>query len=197
MRRVAISILVFAITASAGIASAQKGLSTGPNLDAMDNARRIEENKLRALEAPRKAGLSALQAQDFALAEQNFTKLLSFDPTTSDANYLMGLSQIGLKKWTEAKQYLQLAVAAEPKRPEPKLRLGIAALMTGDIDTAVAQRTELADLSAKCGGCGDAQKITDNIATLDKVIAAAKKAAMPAATPAAAPAPAPAPATPG
>lgn len=190
MRRLVLSALVLAaMAASTGAAIAQKGLSTGPDIDAMDRATRIDEQKRRALEQPRKEGLEALQAQDFTLAEKKFTELLSFDPTTSDASYLMGITQIGLKKWPEAKQYLEVAIKNEPKRPEPKLRLGIAALMTGDIDTAKAQRADLADLSSKCGSCADAKKITDNIATLDKVIAAATKAATPAA--------APAPATPG
>ncbi len=180
MRRLVVSVLLLAaIGATTGIASSQKGLSSGADLDGIDRAMRIEEQKRRELDAPRKAGLEALQAQDFAAAEASFTTLLSKDPTTSDANYLMGLAQIGLKKWPEAKQYLQVAITEEPKRPEPKLRLGIAALMTGDIDTATAQRAELATLSSTCGNCPDAKKITDGIATLDKVIAAATKAAAP------------------
>ena len=189
MRRLVFSILVLAaIGGTTAIASAQKGLSSGPDLDGIDRSTRIEEQRRRDLDIPRKAGLEALQAQDFAAAETNFATLLSKDPTTSDAHYLMGLAQIGLKKWPEARQYLAVAVTEEPKRPEPKLRLGIAALMTGDIDTAKTQRAELTTLSATCGSCPDAKKITDNIATLDKVIAAATKAA----TPTAAPAPAPA-----
>jgi len=180
MRRLVVSILALAVIGgSIGIAGAQKGLSTGPDLDGIDRAARIEEQKRRDLEAPRKAGLEALQAQDFAAAEASFATLLSKDPTTSDANYLMGLAQIGLKKWPEAKQYLAVAVTEEPKRPEPKLRLGISALMTGDIETAKVQRAELATLSSTCGSCPDAKKITDNIATLDKVIDAATKAAAP------------------
>ncbi len=182
MRRLVVSLLVLAaIGGTVGISSAQKGLSSGADLDGIDRSQRIEEQKRRELEMPRKAGLEALQAQDFAAAEASFTTLLSKDPTTSDANYLMGLAQIGLKKWPEAKQYLEVAIKEEPKRPEPKLRLGISALMTGDIETAQTQRADLADLSSKCGSCPDAKKITDNIATLDRVIAAATKAATPAA----------------
>ena len=180
MRNLVLSAAVLAVAMStAGAAYAQKGLSTGPNLDGIDNARRIEENKMRALEAPRKAGLAALQAQDFVSAEKHFTELLSFDPTTSDASYLMGITQIGLKKWPEARTYLEIAVKNEPKRPEPKLRLGIAALMTADFDTANKQRADLADLSAKCGNCEDAKRISDSLASLDKVLAAATKAAAP------------------
>ncbi len=178
MRRLVVSVLVLAaIGSTVSVSHAQPGLSTGMNVDGIDRARRIEEEKKRSLEAPRKAGLAALQAQDFASAETNFAKLLTFNPTTSDANYLMGLAQIGLKKWPEAQQYLKVAIKEEPKRPEPKLRLGIAGLMTGDFDVTNAQRAQLADLASQCGRCEDSKKIADNLATLDKVIAAANKAA--------------------
>jgi predicted Zn-dependent protease len=185
MRKLIVSILLIgAIGAAPGMASAQKSLSAGMDLDAMDRSQRIAEQKRRDLEIPRKAGIEALQKEDFAAAETSFATLLSKTPTTSDANYLMGLAQIGLKKWPEAQQYLEVAVKEEPKRPEPKMRLGIAGLMTGDFGVTNAQRAELADLASKCGRCEDSRKITDNLATLDKVIAAANKAAAPASAPA-------------
>lgn len=205
MRRLAVSVLVLAALGGAGLAHAQKGLSTGPNIDAMDNVRRIEENKMRQVEIPRKAGLDALQAQNFVEAEKRFAELLSHDPTTTDANYLMGIAKIGLNKWPEAKISLEAAVKAEPQRPEPKARLGVAYVMTGDIDAAKGQRTLLSIMAANCtSGCKDSQRIADNMAMLDKVLnavakqkaAAAASAPAPAtaSTPAQAPAPAPAPA---
>ncbi len=173
MNKLAVSILILAAMGSAtGAAIAQKGLSTGPNMDAIENARRIEENKMRSLEVPRKAGLAALQAQDFALAEQSFTKLLSFDPTTSDASYLMALAQMGQKKWAEAKLSLEDAIKKEPKRPEPKARLGVADIMINDMDGAAKQRADLVALASDCGSCGDSRRIAENIAMIDKVLAA-------------------------
>lgn len=182
MRGVLASILVLAaVSSAAGVSIAQKGLSTGPNLDGIDNARRIEENKLRALEVSRKAGLAALQVQDFTLAEKHFAELLAFDPTTSDASYLMGVTQIGLNKWAEAKQYLEVAVKNEPKRPEPKARLGVAHVMLSDFASATAQRTELASMASKCtGDCPDAKRIADNLAMIDRVLAAAQPKPAPA-----------------
>lgn len=203
MRRLVASVLVLAtvggVTGVTGAAHAQRNgtasLSNGPDIAGIDNARRIEENKLRALEAPRKAGLAALQAQDFVQAEKEFTKLLGFDPTTSDANYLMGIARIGLNKWPEAKENFEVAVKSEPKRPEPKARLGVAYVMTGDVEAAKGQRTLLSIMAANCtGDCKDSQKIADNIAMLDKVLAAVAKQKAANAAPAAAPAPPPAPA---
>lgn len=171
MRKLVASILVLAaIGATAGVSHAQKGLSTGPNLDGIDNARRIEENKLRALEAPRKAGLAALQAQDFALAEKNFAELLSFEPTTSDAHFLMGLAKLGLEKWLEAKVSLEAAVQDEPKRPEPKARLGVAHVMLGDINSAADQHDALSKMARDCQRCPDAKAIADNLTMLDKLL---------------------------
>jgi Flp pilus assembly protein TadD len=186
MRQLVVSILIAAAIGSiAGVAYAQKGLSTGPNYDAIENSRRVDENRMRKLEIPRKAGLAALQAQDFVLAEKHFGELVALDPTTSDANYLMGLTQLGLEKWDDAKQYLEIAVKSEPRRPEPKARLGVAYVMTGDSASARRQRDELVALASTCGRCGDAKKIGDNLAMIDRVLAAVAK-------PAAAPTPAPA-----
>lgn len=188
MRRLVVSILVLAAVGSvSGVATAQPGLSTGMNTDGIDRNRRIEEDQKRALDKLRKAGLEALQAQNFAGAEKSFGSLLEKNPTTSDANYLMGLAKIGLKKWPEAKQYLEVAIMEEPKRPEPKARLGVADIMVNDMEGAKVQRIVLADMAEKCNGCADAKKINDNLAMIDKVLAAVQP--KPATAPAAAPPP--------
>jgi len=173
MRRLLASILVLvAMGAVTGVANAQPGLSGGNDLDAIDRAHRIDQEKERARDTARKAGLDALQAKDFSLAEQNFNRLLAFDPTTSDASYLMGLAQIGLKKWPEAKQYLEAAVKAEPNRPEPKARLGEAHVMLGDINAAADQHDALSAMWAACNQCPQAQQIADNLTMLDKLLVA-------------------------
>lgn len=173
MRRLVICLAIMA--AVTGVAHAQPGLSGGNDLDAIDNAHRIDQEKRRQMDASRKSGLDALQAQDFALAEQNFTKLLAFDPTTSDAKYLMGLAQMGLKKWPEAKTSLEAAVINEPKRPEPKARLGVAHVMLGDINSAADQHDALGAMARECNGCPDQKNINDNLLMLDKILVAATK----------------------
>lgn len=187
MRGLLLSILLLAAMVSAsGVANAQPGLSTGMNTDGIDRNRRIEEDQRRALDKLRKAGLEALQAQNFVLAEKSFEGLLAKNPTTSDANYLMGLAKMGLKKWPEAKQFLEIAIVEEPKRPEPKARLAVAAIMANDIPLATSQRAELVSMKARCNGsCPEASLITGNLAMVDKVIAAVN-------APPAAPTPAPA-----
>lgn len=173
MRRLVLCLAFMA--AATGVANAQPGLSGGNDLDAIDKAHRIDQEKRREMEGARKLGLEALQAQDFATAEQHFTKLLSFDPTTSDASYLMGLAQMGLKKWPEAKVSLDTAVKNEPKRPEPKARLGVANVMLGDINSAADQHDALGAMARECNGCPDQKNINDNLLMLDKVLVAATK----------------------
>jgi len=176
MRTQAVSILTIAVLAlSAGVAHAQPGLSGGNDLDAIDKAHRLDQEKQRERDSTRKNGLDALQAQDFALAEKEFARLLSMDPTTSDANYLMGLTQMGLKKWPEAKAYLQTAVVSEPTRPEPKARLGVAHVMLGDINSAADQHDALGAMARACNGCPDQKTINDNLLMLDKILVAATK----------------------
>jgi TolA-binding protein len=166
--------------AASGAADAQKGLSTGPNLDGIDNANRIEENARRKLDAMRKDGVDALQKQDFAGAEKIFTNMAAQNPTTTDAHYLLGIAKLGLQNWAEAKQVLEIAVKKEADRPEPKARLGVAYLRLNDTGGAMKQREDLASMAAKCKGCPDAARIADNLALLDRAIAARSPSTPPA-----------------
>jgi len=177
--------------ALSGVAQAQPGLSTKPNYDGVYNADRIDEAAQRELTILHDAATEALAAQDYAAAEAKAGQLVRRNPTTLDANFLMGLAKIGLGKWDEAKTHLQSAVNKEPKRPEPKTRLGLAYIKLNDLDAAKRQRAELANLDAGCkGACSDATWIAEGIAALDHALAApgasidAMLAAAVAATPA-------------
>jgi Flp pilus assembly protein TadD len=173
MRTVLLSALVMGTAcAITGTANAQPGLSGGMNLDGIDRAARIEENTRRKLEGMRKEGVDALQKQDFAGAETAFAKLAAQNPTTNDAHYLLGVAKLGLQKWAEAKDVLEIAAKKQPTQPEPRARLGVAYLRLNDAASAAKQREELAGLASKCNGCPDAARITENIALLDRAIAA-------------------------
>lgn len=181
MRGWFLSALVLAFAGAApGIAYAQKGLSTGPNLDGIDSANRVAENSRKKLDIMRKAGLELLQKQDFAGAEKAFAKLLAQNPTTSDAHYLMGFAKLGLQNWAEARQFLEIAIAEEPDRPDPKGRLGVAYVKLNEFDLARKQRDELAALSSTCKGCSDAARIAENLALLDRALARPTPAPVPA-----------------
>jgi len=177
MRGLILSALMLAAIGSvSGVANAQAGLTTGLNPEGADRANRIEEYARRELMGIRKEGIDALQAQDFVGAEKSFGELASRVPTLTDAHYLLGVAKLGLKKWDEAKQVLEIAVKQEPRRPEPKSRLGVTYVRLNDFDSAMKQRAELASMDKKCkGACSEAAGIAEGLALLDKALAAKPK----------------------
>lgn len=176
MRKLIVSVLVLAaIGASAGVANAQPGLSGGLDVDALDASLRMQQERKREADTAHKAGYEALQAKDYLAAEQHFARLLAMDTRTNDAHYLMGLAQMGLEKWTQAKTSLEEAVIAEPNRPEAKARLGVAHVMLGDINSAADQHDALGAMARACNGCPDQKNINDNLLMLDRILVAATK----------------------
>lgn len=167
----------------AGTANAQPGLSTKPNYDAIEKADRIDENAQLSLNTLHNNAILALNAKDFATAERFLASLVSRNPSTEDANFLMGLAKTGLGKWGEARPYLEAAVQKEPLRPEPKTRLGLTYLKLNEFDAAKRQRAGLASLDAACKqSCADATWIKDGLTTLDQALAPGSAATLAAAS---------------
>jgi len=155
----------------AGVANAQVGLSTGPDYDLIDKAERVDDNAQFAFSALYRAGAEALQNKNYAAAERIFSDLLRRNPANADANFLMGLAKIGLENWAEAKGFLEVAVRQDPKRPEPRTRLGLTYVKLDDMDSARQQRAELANLDRNCkGACEDAVWIADGLVLLDQAL---------------------------
>lgn len=167
------TLVALAFAAMAPVAWAQPGLSTKPNYDLIDTAGRIDEGTQRDINMLHNQAVAALQAKDYAGAEAKLSELMERTSTLpADANFLMGLAKIGLEKWGEAKPYLEAAVAAEPARPEPRTRLGLAQVMLGDGPAAREQREALIQLDIACSKtCTDATWISDGIRTLDQALA--------------------------
>jgi hypothetical protein len=163
--------LVAGMLGLAGAAHAQPGLSTKPDYDLIDKSDRIDENAQRDLNLLQDRALAALQAKDFATAETAFTELKRRGRTTVGGNFLMGLTKIGLEKWDEAQVYLEAAVVDQPKRPEPKTRLGITYIKLNKTDAARQQRAALAVLDAECKRtCKDAAWIIEGLALIDQAL---------------------------
>lgn len=171
---------VFGIVVAVGLvgaAHAQPGLSTKPNYDAIYTADRIDEGAQVTLALLHQQAVTALQAQNYAAAELVLREMLQRKPPTPDANFLMGLAKTGLEKWDEARGFLELAVLSEPRRPEPKTRLGLVYAKFNRMDEAREQREALGELSVACAGtCADATWITDGLHTLDQALASATAA---------------------
>jgi hypothetical protein len=154
-----------------GLAEAQPGLTTKPDYDRIYAADRVDENAQRSLNLLRNAAVEAINAKDYVRAEPMLAELVSRNPTTEDASFLMGLAKFELKKWDEARTHLETAVTKQPKRPEPKARLGLAYLELDNPDGAKAQRAELASLDAVCAkACPDATWIADGLHLIDEAL---------------------------
>jgi tetratricopeptide (TPR) repeat protein len=214
MNHLKLSLLVLALVAGMpGVCDAQVGLSTKPDYDAIDNAARIAEaTKPRAGAsqvgvgkttggepgAQRMAdGLAALQAKNFPLAETIFAEVLLGSPNNTDANFMMGVTEMSLRKWSAAKDYLEVAAKKNPKHPDPKSRLGVTYAKLGDVAGANAQRSELVDLSKACkGSCNLAPYILDGIQMIDSALQAGSDATPVSSPPPSPPAPLSAPSAP-
>ena len=176
MLRQASSAIMVALSLAAA-AHAQVGLSTKPNYDMIEKADRVDESAQITLAVLHQQAVTALQAQDYARAEVTMREMMQRKPPTPDANFLMGLTKTGLEKWDEARGFLELAVQAEPRRPEPKTRLGLVYAKFNRMNDARLQREALSELSVACGGtCPDATWIADGVRTLDQALASAEAA---------------------
>jgi hypothetical protein len=163
---------------------ASVGLTGGYDLSAMEKAARVADDARLQEQALYKTGVDALTAKDYAAAGRSFGDLLRRDPANADANFLMGLAEIGLQDWPAAKGYLEIATKLDVTRPEPKTRLGLTYVELGDIASAQKVRTDLAALDKTCKQtCGDAAWIADGVRLLDQRLAAAEASKVPAPSP--------------
>lgn len=175
-RRFAV-MLAAATLGLAGVAHAQVGLSTKPDYELTYKSDRVDENAQRELNLLQDRALAALQAKNFGTAETAFAELMQRGRREPGVNFLMGLTKIGLEKWDEAQFYLEAAVLDEPKRPEPKTRLGITYAKLNKTDAARRQRAALASLDAECKRtCKDAAWIVEGLALLDQALASEEAA---------------------
>lgn len=177
MRVSLIAGMLAAVALAATATHAQPGLSTKTDYDLAYKADRIDDEAQREITLLQQRAVSALQAGNYAEAETALSTILKNSRRTSGANFLMGLSKIGLEKWDEARVYLEAAVAEEPARPEPKTRLGITYVKLNNADGAKQQRDALAALDASCNrACADATWISEGITLIDQALASEEAA---------------------
>src|SRR5258708_4953454 len=96
------SIVALAAIAAPADAQAILGLTGGYDIPGMERSERIDQNARVELLALQKTGVDALQSRNYPVAERAFGELLRQDSKNPDVNFLMGLTQIGLAKWTDA-----------------------------------------------------------------------------------------------
>jgi tetratricopeptide (TPR) repeat protein len=86
---------------------------------------------------PEAAGIEALDRQDFAQAEQIFSKLAAQDPKDYSALFNLALAEGGLHKDAEAASHYQQVLALKPGLYEAQLNLGILDLRAGKASDAI------------------------------------------------------------
>jgi TolA-binding protein len=152
--------LVFACAANAQVPRGMGPLSDG-QINLQQNGGNISARRYEA-------GIEALQAGNFGVAEGIFRDILRDKPTHADVNFLMGVTEMALEKWGEAQKYLEVAVRKSPKKADPKSRLGVTLIKLGDREGAMKQRADLEKMASACKNkCLDAKWIAEGIAMID------------------------------
>src|SRR6185295_2661115 len=96
------------------------------------------------------AGVTAIQARDWAAAEASFREVLKEAPNNPGANFLFGVVRIGQDSLSEARNYLEKAVKLSPRMPDPIGRLGWVDVQLGDIAAAKKERSKLETMQRNC-----------------------------------------------
>jgi Tfp pilus assembly protein PilF len=151
----------------AGAAIAQVPRGMGPLTADQQGLAQNGDNSSRRIEE----ATVAIQSKNYSVADGLLEDALRHDPRNAHANFLMGIAKMGLEKWSDAKMYLEIAVKKSPKDPDPKSRLAVTLIKLGDIDGAMAQRSELAKMSDTCkGACRNAQWIASGLSMIDAAL---------------------------
>ncbi|MGQ0532218.1 MAG: tetratricopeptide repeat protein [Caulobacteraceae bacterium] len=105
------------------------------------------------------AGVTALNAGDYAEAIRQLRTARRAAPRNGDINYTLGLAYNANGDKDEAKEAFQRAVRANNAPIPARLQLGLVALELGDRETATEQQAALQRLVGSCdAACGDARR---------------------------------------
>jgi tetratricopeptide (TPR) repeat protein len=119
-------------------------------------------------------GVAALEASDFARAEEILARNLRYNKNNDAVRFYLGVAKMNLGKWDEAKRNLKIAARELRKLPDPKGHLGVTYAKLGDIAGANAQRARLVKMAEACkGDCKLSPYITSGIQMIDEALAEA------------------------
>jgi tetratricopeptide (TPR) repeat protein len=162
MKTVTLSVLLAAGAALVGAANAQEAPTYIPStpFTASEQVRSdpgswsgdswLNIPELAPRTSPIPTGVAALEANDFARAEEIFTRILRYNRNDAAVRFYLGVAKMNLGKWEDAKPYLEIAVRKKPKHPDPKSRLGVTYAKLGDTTGATVQRAELVKMAETC-----------------------------------------------
>jgi tetratricopeptide (TPR) repeat protein len=120
---------------------------------------------------PYEAGIAALEANDYAKAEEIFARNLLYNKNDITARFYMGVTKMKLEKWDEAKRYLKTPARDLRKVPDAKSHLGVTYAKLGDTHAALAQRASLVEMAEACQGtCKFSPDIAEGIRMIDEAL---------------------------
>ena len=120
-------------------------------------------------------GRAALEAGDFATAEDAFDKVVDEDRRNAEARAYLGIAQYGLGDYKDARKSLERAVKDDTEMPAAFKTLGLAYLQEEKIEDAEEQLATLEAMRDACAAtCADSAAIDESLAVLGDAIAAAE-----------------------
>lgn len=84
-------------------------------------------------------GANYLSRNQLAIAQQELERALALDPDDSQANHIMGLLQIRLKRDDLADEYFRRAISEQPQNSDARNSYGVFLCERGRLDEADAQ----------------------------------------------------------
>lgn len=143
----AAALLLACLGAPAALADGGGGGATmsGPSTSSRDNPA-----------AAYQAGVTALEAQDYAEAVRQFRRARRAAPNDGIINYALGLALVGAGESDEARGVFERAVRAPNAQAGAYLQLGLLHLQSGEPDGAADQQAALRSAIDNCDArCGD------------------------------------------
>jgi len=117
------------------------------------------------------AGLAAVKAQDFKLANRMFKRVLGGTTRNAQANYYMGVTKVGLGKDKSAVRYFKRASKYQKKFYEAEGGLGAAYAASGKPEKAQETLASLQTSAAACGDCSNSGRINAAISKVEAAMA--------------------------
>ncbi len=130
-----------------------------PDVAASGGGGSVGGNSMPSQSAPRfdatvefKKGVDALKAGQFDEAERAFGHVLEVNPRDANTHFMMGVAEISLQKFKDARGHLEKAVKYNDDLILAHMELGLTLAKLGEADKA---KTVLDDLKKRATACAD------------------------------------------
>ena len=122
------------------------------------------------------AGVAALQAKDYAVADRAFTRVLNVQGRDAPTLYMSGASKLGKGDLKGARKALEKSLKYGPDNLLAKRDFAVTLARLGEMELAKAQLADLTARVAKCGAGCDAGQLTEAVATVEAALGGATAA---------------------